>query len=109
MRWTAARACCTAQQAPLFDAPIAVIETLISLRDGANGAEHLASSVALLKETRNLTFLQYVPELVAEFAATALAAGLEVDYIRDLIRRRQLAPPFCVARIVPFAPTTQPR
>jgi len=88
-----ARACCTAQQAPLFDAPIAVIETLISLRDGANGAEHLASSVALLKETRNLTFLQYVPELVAEFAAAALAAGLEVDYIRELIRRRQLAPP----------------
>ena len=87
------RACCTAQQAPLFDAPIAVIETLIALRDGANGAERLARSVAMLKDARNLTFLQYVPELVAEFAAAALAAGLEVDYIRELVRRRQLIPP----------------
>jgi LuxR family maltose regulon positive regulatory protein len=67
---------------------------MIALRDGANGTESLASSVAVLKDTRNLTFLQYVPKLVAEFAAAALAAGLEVDYIRELIRRRQLAPPF---------------
>jgi ATP/maltotriose-dependent transcriptional regulator MalT/DNA-binding SARP family transcriptional activator len=89
-----ARACCTVQQAPLFDAPIAVIETLIALRDGANGTEGLASSVTMLKDTRNLTFLQYVPELVAEFAAAALAAGLEVDYVRELVARRQLAPPF---------------
>jgi LuxR family transcriptional regulator, maltose regulon positive regulatory protein len=89
-----ARACCTGRQAPLFDAPIAVMETMIALRDGANGSESLARSVAVLKDTRNLTFLQYVPELVAEFAAAALAAGLEVDYIRELVRRRQLAPPF---------------
>jgi len=89
-----ARTCCTAQQVPLFDAPIAAIESLIALRDGANGAERLANSVAVLKDTRNFTFLQYVPELVAEFAAAALGAGIEVDYIRELIRRRQLAPPF---------------
>ena len=76
------------QQAPSFDAPIAVIETLIALRDAANGADQLAGGVALLKEAKNFTFLQYVPELVSEFAAAALAADLEVDYIRELIRRR---------------------
>jgi LuxR family transcriptional regulator, maltose regulon positive regulatory protein len=46
----------------------------------------------MLKNARNLTFLQYVPELVAEFAAAALAAGFEVDYVQELVRRRQLAP-----------------
>ncbi len=87
------RACCTAQQAASFDAPIAVIETLIALREGADGAHHLARSVALLKDTRNFTFLQYIPERVAEFAAAALVAGLELDYLRELVRRRQLSPP----------------
>ena len=88
------RACCTAQQAPAFDAPIAVIETLIALRDDVNGTATLARSVALLKDARNFIFLQYVPDLVAEFAAAALAAGLEVEYIQELIRRRQLTSPF---------------
>jgi LuxR family transcriptional regulator, maltose regulon positive regulatory protein len=88
-----ARACCAARQAPAFDAPLAVIETLIGLRQSASRSEILTRSVALLQETRNFTFLQYVPELVAEFAAAALAARLEVDYIQELIRRRQLTPP----------------
>ena len=88
------RACCTANQAPSFDVPIAVIETLIALRAGAKDTDQLARGVALLKETRNLTVLQYVPELVAEFAAAALAAGLETDYLHELIHRRQLTPPF---------------
>ena len=96
------RACCTAQQAPSFDAPIAVIETLIALRDAANGADQLAGGVALLKEAKNFTFLQYVPELVSEFAAAALAADLEVDYIRELIRRRQLAPPSADSKSWPW-------
>ena len=88
-----ARACCTAQQAPAFDAPIAVIETMIALHQGADGSAILARSVAMLKATRNLTFLQYVPELVAEYAAAALAAGFEVEYVQELIRRRHLTPP----------------
>ena len=88
-----ARACCAAQQAPAFDAPIAVIETLLALREGADSTGLLARSVEMLAGARNLTFLQYVPELVAEFAAAGLAAGLAVDYLQELIRRRKLAPP----------------
>ena len=97
-----ARACCTAKQTPSFDAPIAVIETLVALRDDANDATRLARCVALLKEAKNFTFLQYVPELVAEFAAAALAADLETGYIRELIRRRQLAPPSADSKSWPW-------
>jgi len=88
-----ARACCAAQQAPAFDASIAVIDTLLAMRREPDGNAILARSVGILKETRNFSFLQYVPELVAEFAAAALAAGLEVEYVRELVRRRQLTAP----------------
>ncbi|MEO8755690.1 MAG: BTAD domain-containing putative transcriptional regulator, partial [Casimicrobiaceae bacterium] len=88
-----ARACCTAQQAPAFDAPVAVIESLLALRKGVGDSAALARSVGTLHAARNLTFLQYVPGLVAEFAAAALAANLETDYIVELVRRRKLAPP----------------
>ena len=38
-------------------------------------------------------FLWWLPEVMSRLCAAALQAGLEVDYVRDLIRRRALRPP----------------
>jgi LuxR family maltose regulon positive regulatory protein len=89
-----AHSACTVAQAATYGATMQVVETLIALRgDHADAYDKLGQTLGLLLTQRNFALLPYVPELLAELAATALRLDVCVDYARELIERRQLPAP----------------
>lgn len=52
----------------------------------------LRYAMGLGREHGYTHFLWWQPEVMARLCAHALEAGIEVDYVRDLIRRRELMP-----------------
>lgn len=53
----------------------------------------LARALAAGRERGYVNFSWWHPDFMAELCAVALAHGVEQDYVRGLIRRRELAPP----------------
>jgi len=73
---------------------------LLALADFAlhRGAEEeadarLREAMALGRERGYANFATWQPDVMARLCARALGAGIEPDYVRDLIRLRGLAPP----------------
>jgi ATP/maltotriose-dependent transcriptional regulator MalT len=71
------------------------VRASIALREGrvAEAVELLRAPLALAREHRYQAFLRQVPGIVAPLFALALEHGIERDFVRTLIRERQLAPP----------------
>lgn len=61
----------------------------------AEGYEHLRAAFALgrVQGYARLTFYYNNPEIFAKLCCRALAAGIEMDYARAMIRERELLPP----------------
>ncbi|MET0733032.1 MAG: BTAD domain-containing putative transcriptional regulator, partial [Casimicrobiaceae bacterium] len=53
----------------------------------------LRSALATAREHRYSGFLRHAPRVLAPLLALALAQGIERDFVRRLIRERELAPP----------------
>lgn len=57
-----------------------------------SGLNSLRYALALGREHAYMHFLWWRPEVVAELCAYALDAGIEVEYVKELVRRRSLIP-----------------
>ncbi len=57
-----------------------------------SGLNSLRYALALGREHSYMHFLWWRPEVVAELCAYALDAGIEVAYVKELVRRRSLIP-----------------
>lgn len=53
----------------------------------------LLTAFALARQGGYVNFPFFRPETIARLCARALRAGIEVDYVRDMIRKRALKPP----------------
>ncbi|HEY6838769.1 MAG TPA: BTAD domain-containing putative transcriptional regulator [Geobacteraceae bacterium] len=60
--------------------------------DEAQGVESLRAAFALGRESRIENFYFWRPALMTRLCLKALAAGIEEDYVRELIVRRRLVP-----------------
>jgi ATP/maltotriose-dependent transcriptional regulator MalT/DNA-binding SARP family transcriptional activator len=58
----------------------------------ADGLESLRKALALGKDQKYLNIFADDPAVTAKLCARALKAGIEVDYVQEIIRRRQLIP-----------------
>ncbi|MFZ6645232.1 hypothetical protein ACO0LO_05925 [Undibacterium sp. TJN25] len=80
---------------PLLDFHLRLLEAYLQLHTGQRAACHqsleAAFSLARREALRNTVF--WVPALVAPLCAEALDAGIETEYVAQLIRGRQLFPP----------------
>ncbi|MFO1312963.1 MAG: hypothetical protein U1F41_12960 [Burkholderiales bacterium] len=88
------------RQAAIF----AHIATAIALtEEGHRGSArpHLAAAFAEVRALDYTGFFWPVPAVASRVCALALAAGIDVDYVRSVIRARRLAPP-------PDAPASWP-
>jgi ATP/maltotriose-dependent transcriptional regulator MalT/DNA-binding SARP family transcriptional activator len=61
--------------------------------DPNRAREHTAKAFAIGRRHSLYCFLYAEPKALAHVCAEALAAGIEVEYVRELIRRQRLAPP----------------
>ena len=64
--------------------------------------EALQAGLLELRTVASFSFLQFTPQLVARACAHALEHGIEPDYVRNVIARRNLAVPFLHARQWPW-------
>ncbi|MES2069539.1 MAG: hypothetical protein V4488_04270 [Pseudomonadota bacterium] len=80
---------------PLVEFHLLLIESYSHLRCGQRPACHqlLAAGLSLAKREGLLNTIQWVPDMIAPLCAEALEAGIEPDYVVQLIRARQLDPP----------------
>jgi len=60
--------------------------------DEASGLESLRKALAYGKKCGYIQVLFYIPHKMAELYAKALEAGIEVDFVQDIIRRRKIIP-----------------
>ena len=59
----------------------------------ADSARLLIELMADRRERQDFSFLQHLPDLLAELAGAALESGVEEEYVLELIRRRKLRCP----------------
>ena len=57
---------------------------------GITGLRHLAAGLALARQQGVMNFHGWLPRAMARLAARALDAGIETDYVRNLIQTRAL-------------------
>jgi ATP/maltotriose-dependent transcriptional regulator MalT/DNA-binding SARP family transcriptional activator len=71
------------------------VRATLSYREGLrdDAAEWLRSALTAARQHRYQAFLRQVPRIVAPLFALALERGIERDFVRKLIRERELAPP----------------
>jgi ATP/maltotriose-dependent transcriptional regulator MalT/DNA-binding SARP family transcriptional activator len=65
--------------------------------DEPRAVERLAKAFAIAREQGYRNTLFWDPAMMARLCAAALDRGIEVDYVRDLVRARGLVPPTDVA------------
>jgi DNA-binding SARP family transcriptional activator len=72
-----------------------VIEAWLCSRRGeeTTSLEHLRQALKLSREAGGLTMMTWGPAMMSCLYAKALEAGIEVEFVRELIRRMQLTPP----------------
>ncbi len=69
---------------------------------GAARRAELAAAFSACRALRYTAVYWPVPRALARLAAEALAAGIEVDHVRDLVRLRRLDPPRAAPRAWPW-------
>lgn len=60
--------------------------------DEVSGMELLRQAMALGRERGYYNAIFWVPSVIAKLCVKSLEAGIEVEYVRDLIRKRNLVP-----------------
>jgi len=88
------------RQARAF-ADMATADALAAEGRTGDAGPHLASSFAEVRALDYAAFFWPVPEVASRVCALALAAGIDSDYVRSIIRTRGLTPP-------PDAPASWP-
>jgi DNA-binding SARP family transcriptional activator len=78
----------------LLDFMLGIVEAHVAFAtdDAATGTAALQRALALGREHGYLTCAWWRPDVMASLAVRALEAGIEVDYVRVLVRRRGLLP-----------------
>ena len=61
-------------------------------RDETSGLDFLRKAMSLGKEQGYVTTDFWIPSVMAKLCIKALEAGIEIEYVQDLIRRRNLIP-----------------
>ena len=81
-------------QSRLFEFYAKMIEAQFEFDRGkpADGLESLRQALTLGKEQHYLNTFIDQPAMTAKLCARALEAGIEVEYVQEIIRRRQLIP-----------------
>ncbi|OGP55444.1 MAG: hypothetical protein A2Y65_02360 [Deltaproteobacteria bacterium RBG_13_52_11] len=72
-----------------------IVEARLALDQGdePTAEERLAEAMALGKNHGYCNLFLWQPKVMARLCAKALEAGIETDYVRELIRKRDLTPP----------------
>jgi len=60
--------------------------------DEEAGLDHLRRAFCLSRESGTVGFVGWLPEVMGDLCARALAAGVEVAYVREVVRKMGLAP-----------------
>jgi ATP/maltotriose-dependent transcriptional regulator MalT/DNA-binding SARP family transcriptional activator len=83
-----------ASQSPFVEFMARLTEAQLGLDGGrdADGLRALAAAMRLGRAHSFVTSQVWVPSVVARLCVRALEAGIEVDYVRDLVKRRRLVP-----------------
>lgn len=91
----AARAIVDGRTTGLLPYHLTLVEAWVALRGGDTAACHgcLRRSLAHAATHGLANTLQWLPAMMSELCAEALREGIETGYVRDLIRKRGLAPP----------------
>lgn len=81
-----------------------LIDAYIALRKGDEErcAELLASALVRAKETSYVFWFRWVPDVLPALCAKALSIGLQRDFVREIIRRFDVAPPEARAQNWPW-------
>jgi DNA-binding SARP family transcriptional activator len=65
---------------------------LLETGESAGGLEHLAAGLALWRKSGFLNFPYWLPSMMAGLFARALNAGIEAEFVRHVIKKRNLVP-----------------
>ena len=76
-----------------FEKALALAEFALESKRPARCRRLLRIAFALGREEGYVGIPWFKPEILAQLCARAIEAGIEVDYVRDLIRKRGLTPP----------------
>ena len=100
-----ARAMVGELRSPLLEHMCLLTEAVFQMdgRDDERGLVALRRALALGRQAGLLAFPWWRPSMMARLAARALEADIEVDYVRDLVRRHRL-----VADVPELAPASWP-
>ncbi|TAL26211.1 MAG: AAA family ATPase [Nitrospirae bacterium] len=66
----------------------------------STGLEHLLKAIVIARRHGyTYTFWWYQPAVMSNLCAKALEAGIEVEYVREIIKKRNLTPPETIAQL----------
>jgi LuxR family transcriptional regulator, maltose regulon positive regulatory protein len=79
---------------PFVEFMARLLQAHLHLADGRDeaGLTALRQAMAMGRERGYVSSFVWIPKVMARLCARALAAGIEVEYVRDLVRRRGLEP-----------------
>jgi DNA-binding SARP family transcriptional activator len=78
----------------LFMCNLVAAQFALDRRKDAKGIGALHKAMAIGRQQGYLNMYWWRPDVMARLCAKALERGIEVGYVRDLIRKRNLNPPF---------------
>ena len=81
---------------------LADIAEVLGMPTGSARREKLAHAIAFIRSLEYTGFYWPAPQVAARLCADALAAGIDVDYVRDIVRVRGLEPPPRAPRAWPW-------
>jgi hypothetical protein len=81
---------------------LADIAEVLGMPAGSARREKLAHAIAFIRSIEYTGFYWPAPQVAARLCADALAAGIDVDYVRDIVRVRGLEPPPRAPRAWPW-------